>query len=75
MPFFNLIGAGDVVAAALPNLKCLRKVTVRDMDPVPMLQAVSLCGKLQEVSVSFPDPWVGIRCAYRWMYGTRHGKT
>ena len=28
MLFFNFIGAGDVVAAALPNLKCLRDVTV-----------------------------------------------
>ena len=51
MPFFNLIGAGDVVAAALPNLKCLRKVTVQEMDPVPVLQTVGLCGKLQEVAV------------------------
>ena len=74
MPFFNLIGAGDVVAAALPNLKCLRKVTVSRMNPVAMLQAVSLCGKLQEVSVGLLEHCgVGIRCAYRWMYGTRHG--
>ena len=47
-------GAGDVVAAALPNLKCLRKVTVGDMNPVPVLQIVGLCGKLQEVSVRYP---------------------
>ena len=46
-------GAGDVVAAALPNLKCLRKV----------LQTVGLCGKLQEVSVEYPKPCeVGMRC-------------
>ena len=47
-------GAGDVLAAALPNLKCLRKVTVGDMNPVPVLQTVGLCGKLQEVSVRYP---------------------
>jgi len=61
-------GAGDVVAAALPNLKCLRKVTVRNMNPVPVLQTVGLCGKLQEVSVRYPKHCeVGMRCAYRWM--------
>ena len=49
-------GAGDVVAAALPNLKCLRKVTVEHMNPVPVLQTVGLCGKLQEVSV-INNPW------------------
>ena len=54
MPFFNLIGVGDVVAAALPNLKCLRKVTVRGVDLVPVLQTVGLCGKLQEVAVWHP---------------------
>ena len=66
MLFFNFIGAGDVVAAALPNLKCLRKVTVQWMDPVAVLQTVGLCGKLQEVSVM--DPLyceVGMRCAYK----------
>ena len=68
MPFFNLIGVGDVVAAALPNLKCLRKVTVQYMDPVAVLQTVGLCGKLQEVAVCYPeDCKVGMRCAYRWM--------
>ena len=68
MPFFNCIGAGDVVAAALPNLKCLRKVTVQEMDPVPVLQTVDLCEKLQEVSVWYPNHCeVGMRCAYRWM--------
>ena len=61
-------GAGDVVAAALPNLKCLRKVTVSHMNPVPVLQTVDLCGKLQEVSVTDPNYCeVGMRCAYRWM--------
>ena len=61
-------GAGDVVAAALPNLKCLRKVTVRHMNPVPVLQSVGLCGKLQEVSVRYPNHCeVGMRFAYRWM--------
>ena len=61
-------GAGDVVAAALPNLKCLRKVTVSDMRPVPVLQTVGLCGKLQEVSVWSPEYYeVGMRCAYRCM--------
>ena len=62
------LGAGDVVAAALPNLKCLRKVTVWNMNPVPVLQTVGLCGKLQEVSVRYPKHCeVGMRCAYRWM--------
>ena len=65
---FPTAGAGDVVAAALPNLKCLRKVTVWDMNPVPVLQTVGLCGKLQEVSVRYPKHCeVGMRCAYRWM--------
>ena len=68
MPFFNFIGAGDVVAATLPNLKCLRKVTVREMDPVPVLQTVGLCEKLQEVAVCYPKHCkVGMRCAYRCM--------
>ena len=53
MPFPTL-GAGDVVAAALPNLKCLRKVSVQRMNPVPVLQTVGLCGKLQEVAVWDP---------------------
>ena len=67
MPFFNFIGAGDV-AAALPNLKCLRKVAVQEMNPVPMLQTVDLCGKLQEVAVKYPKHCeVGMRCAYGWM--------
>ena len=57
-------GAGDVVAAALPNLKCLSKVTVGHMNPVPVLQTVGLCGKLQEVSVRYPKHCeVGMRCA------------
>ena len=61
-------GAGDVEAVALPNLKCLRKVTVGCMNPVPVLQTVGLCGKLQEVSVGYPKHCeVGMRCAYRWM--------
>ena len=30
----NASGAGDVVAAALPNLKCLRLVTVNGMDVI-----------------------------------------
>ena len=68
MLFFNFIGAGDVVAAALPNLKCLRKVTVLEMNPVAVLQTIGSCGKLQEVSVIYPKHcWVGMRCAYRWM--------
>ncbi len=61
-------GVGDVLAAALPNLKCLRKVTVGHMNPVPVLQTVGLCGKLQEVTVLCPNHCeVGMRCAYRWM--------
>ena len=65
MLFFNFIGAGDVVAAALPYLKCLRKVTLMTMNPVAVLQTVGLCGKLQEVSVHLPKHCeVGMRCAY-----------
>ena len=61
-------GAGDVVAAALPNFKCLRKVTVWFMNLVLVLQTVGLCRKLQEVSVRYPNFCeVGMRCAYRWM--------
>ena len=68
MLFFNFIGAGDAVAAALPNLKCLREVAVSLMNPVAVLQTVGLCGKLQEVSVISPKHCeVGMRCAYRWM--------
>ena len=68
MLFFNFIGAGDVVAAALPDLKCLQKVSVWEMNPVAVLQTVDLCGKLQEVSVVDPKHCeVGMRCAYRWM--------
>ena len=41
---------------------------MRNMDPVPVLQTVGLCGKLQEVSVRDPKHCeVGMRCAYRWM--------
>ena len=68
MPFSNFIGAGDVVAAALPNLKSLRKITVLFMNPVPVLQSVGICGKLQEVSVCHPRCCkVGMRYAYRWL--------
>ena len=60
-----ILDAGDVVAAALPNLKYLREVTVREMNPMPVLQSVGLCGKLQEVSVWHPKHCeVGMRCAY-----------
>ena len=55
MPFHHFIGAGDVVAAALPNLKCLRKVTVQGMSPVAVLQTLDLCGELQGVSVCPPE--------------------
>ena len=68
MPFSNFIGAGDIVVATLPNLKCLRKVAVWGMILVVVLQSVGLCGKLQEVSVWYPKHYeVGMRCAYRWM--------
>ena len=68
MLFFILIGAGDVVAAALPNLSCLRKVAVSWMNPMTVLQTVGLCGKLQEVTVKNPNHCeVDMRCAYRWM--------
>ena len=69
MFFFNFVGAGDVVAAALPNLFCLRKVTVSWMNPVAVLQTVGLCGKLQEVTVIFPNHCeVGMSCAYKCMW-------
>ena len=62
------LGAGDVVAAALPNLNCLRKVIVEDMNPMPVLQIVGLCGKLQVVSVRrLKHCEVGISCAYKWI--------
>ena len=65
MLFFNFIGAGDVVAAALPNFTCLRKVSVQWMNPVAVLQTVGLCGNLQEVSVCYPQHCeVSMRCAY-----------
>ena len=68
MPFSNFIGAGDVVAAALPNFKCLRKVTVWYMNPVPVLQTVGLCGKLQEVAFRRPKHLeVGMRCVNRFI--------
>ena len=45
-------------------MKCLKKVTVWEMNPVPALQTVGLCGKLQEVSVCFLKHCeVGMRCA------------
>ena len=38
------------------------------MNPVPVLQTVGLCGKLQNVLVRDPKHCeVGMRCAYRWM--------
>ena len=46
--------AGDVVASHLPKLKNLRKVTVRNLNPMPILLSVRLCGKLDEVIISFP---------------------
>ena len=40
-----------------------------DLNPVPVLQTVALCGKLQEVAVRSPKHCeVGMRCAYKWMY-------
>ena len=55
--------ADDVLASHLPNWKNLRKVEVKDMNPVPMLLSTVSCGKLAEVvmvdpkhcKVSFPD--------------------
>ena len=39
------------------------------MNPMPVLQTVGLCGKLQEVSVEYPKHCeVSMRCAYRGMY-------
>ena len=62
------LGTGDVVAAALPNLKCLRKAAVRWMNPVPVFQTLGSCGRLQEVTVRNPRHCeVGMRCAYRQM--------
>ena len=63
---FTTLGAGDAVTAALPNLKCLRKITVLWMNPVPVLKTLGLCGKLQEVSVWYAKHCeVGMRCAYK----------
>ena len=71
--YITTVGAGDAVTAALPNLKCLRKVTVLWMNPVPVLQTVGLCGKLQEVSVWYAKHCeVGMRCAYKWMWMCVH---
>ena len=39
---------------------------MQKMNPVPVLQIVGLCGKLQEVVVGFPQQLhyeVGMRCA------------
>ena len=47
-------GAGDVVAAALPNLKCLRKVTLYNMNPVPVLQTVAYSVDVDVCSHSVP---------------------
>ena len=50
-------------------MKCLRKVRVWEINPVPVLQSVGSCVNLQEVSVWDPKHCeVGMRCAYRWMY-------
>ena len=36
-------------------MKCLRKVKVSYANPVPVLQVVDMCEKLQEVAVWYPE--------------------
>lgn len=62
-----VIGAGDVIAATLPNLRSLKKVMVNSINPMPLLQTVGLCRKLEVVVVkSAKHCEVGKRCAYTW---------
>ena len=46
--------AGDVIASHLPKLMNLRKVAVLFLNPMPILLSVRLCGKLDEVIISYP---------------------
>ena len=46
--------AGNVIASHLPKWKNLRKVQVRNMNPVPMLLSTVSCGKLAEVVIKHP---------------------
>ena len=47
--------AGDVIASHLPKLKNVRKVEVEDVNPMPILLSVGLCGKLDEVAIQSPE--------------------
>ena len=47
--------AGNVIASHLPKLKNLRKVAVRNLNPMSILMSVRLCGKLDEVVISCPE--------------------
>ena len=47
--------AGNVIASYLPKLKNVRKVAVEDVNPMPVLLSVRLCGKLDEVVIICPD--------------------
>ena len=42
---------GNVIASHLPKLKNLRKMEVRNLNPMPVLMSVGLCGKLDEVVI------------------------
>ena len=53
-PTSSLADAGDITASYLPKWKNLRKVTVRKMNPVPMLLSVGSCGQLDEVVIWNP---------------------
>ena len=46
--------AGNVIAVHLPKWKNLRKVTVLDMNPVPILWSIVSCGKLAELVIKDP---------------------
>ena len=46
--------AGNVIASHLPKLKNLRKVEVRELNPMPVLMSVRLCGILDEVVIQYP---------------------
>ena len=53
-PTSSLADSDDIIASYLPKWKNLRKVTVRDMNPVPMFLSVGSCGQLDEVVVWNP---------------------
>ena len=46
--------AGSVISSHLPKWKNLRKVAVQNLNPMPILLSVRLCGKLDEVIIQDP---------------------